>query len=559
MNLVQALQTTHGEVRKTPEFERVLELPRRGELPPDLARGMTELLGGVDMTLWDGQAQVLLELEEVGGCLASLPVGYGKTAITYLAPMVAKAKNALLLIPAKLREKTRRDFSVLAKHWPRATAPRVESYEMLSNHQDLLERLEPDLIVCDECQKLRNLQAGCTRRFIRYLRKHECGVVAMSGTITSRSLLDLWHLLLATHKDRMPLPRSRAETAMWARAVDEKVEIRSRPGALTLLSGGKTLPEVRAAVGNRIFDTPGCVRRETAGVAASIYLSEFIPKRPEEVRKPIARLLKDKIAPNGDECTPADVWRHLRTLILEFAYIWDPPPPKEWMIARKRWKRFARGILEAGDPKYDTELQVARGCSRDELPRKAYDAWAAVRGTFMPNSVPRWYSDTVLRELANRTMDGKGGDSRSLVWVEHVAIGRKLSQLTGWPYYHAQGMCEKRYIEDHDPASGPAIVSIAANCEGRNLQAWSRNLIVTPPASGLKWEQLLGRTHRPGQLADHIDAEVVIGHPRVRDDIMQAYMDAEYVRDTTGQPQKLLLADGTLDVIRRGSAVASVP
>jgi len=552
MNLVQALQTTHGEVRKTPELERVFGLPRRGELPPDLARGMTEVLGGVDMTLWDGQAQVFLELEEVGGCLASLPVGYGKTAITFLAPMVAEAKKSLLLIPAKLRTKTRRDFAKLAEHWPRATAPRVESYEMLSRHPDLLERLKPDLLICDECHCLRNLQAGCTRRFIRYLRKHECKVVAMSGTITSRSLLDLWHLLLATHKNDMPLPRSRAETAMWARAVDEKVEVRARPGALMLLGGGKTLPEVRAAVGNRVFDTPGCVRRETTDVAASIYLSEVIPKRPEEVRKPIARLLKDKIAPNGDECTPADVWRHLRTLILGFAYVWDPAPPEDWMIARKRWKRFARGILEAGDPKYDTELQVANGCQRDEISRKAFDAWVEVRDTFRPNSVARWYTEGVIRELITNA------GWETLVWVEHVAVGEKFSEITGWRYYHGQGMSGSRYIEDHKPTS-PAILSIAANCEGRNLQAWSRNLVVTPPASGRVWEQLLGRTHRPGQLADEIEAIVVIGHPRVRDDIMQACMDAEYVRDTTGQPQKLLLADGALDMIRTGGAAAPVP
>ncbi len=82
---------------------------------------------------------------------------------------------------------------------------------------------------------------------------------------------------------------------------------------------------------------------------------------------------------------------------------------------------------------------------------------------------------------------------------------------------------------------------------------------MTPPPSGRVWEQLLGRTHRPGQLADEVHVDVVIGHPNVRDDIMQAYMDAEYVRDTTGQPQKLLLADGVLDVVRTGRAAASVP
>ncbi len=315
---------------------------------------------------------------------------------------------------------------------------------------------------------------------------------------------------------------------------------------------------MRAAVGNRIFDTPGCVRRQTADVAASIYLSEFIPKRPEEVRKPIARLLKDKIAPNGDECVPADVWRHLRTLILGFAYIWDPAPPQSWLDARKRWKRFCRGVLEAGDSQYDTELQVANGCSRCKLPSQAWEAWMRVRDSFTPNSVAKWYSEDVIKELTSIVLHRYDG-SGTLIWVEHVAVGQKLSTMGRWPYYHAQGMCGRRYIEDHDPVSGPAIVSIAANCEGRNLQAWSQNLIVTPPASGRVWEQLLGRTHRPGQLADEVHTDVVIGHPNVRDDIMQAYLDAEYVRDTTGQPQKLLLADGVLDVIRRGSAVASGP
>ena len=74
-----------------------------------------------------------------------------KTLPTYLAPLVVGAQRPLLLVPAKLREKTHRDFASLRDHWQEGAPIEVMSYEWLgrANAADFLEGFKPDLIMGD--------------------------------------------------------------------------------------------------------------------------------------------------------------------------------------------------------------------------------------------------------------------------------------------------------------------------------------------------------------------------------------------------------------------------
>lgn len=537
---------THGIVERTPELDRILALPCA---PQPWTRTecerLTRYLGGSDgFVLWPQQCALLEALADLGGAFGIIPVGGGKTPPSYLAPRVAQARRSVLLIPAKLGKdsrgkpgKTQRDFAKLAEIFGEIDIEIVH-YELLSRRPDLLERLEPDLIVADECQALRNLNAGCTKRFIRYLRQHECKVVCMSGTITQRSLLDFWHLLAATiGLARMPLPKPRAEVVRWANAVDEKTEVRARHGALELFCStpNPNINEVRQALGQHIVTRQGVVHVPRSDCAASITIETLELEIGPEAKRALGKLTRKKIGPDGEECTKEEVWRHRRTLSLEFAYVWDPLPPKEWLKRRRAWKRQVRQVLDSFDPRYDTEMQVANAAARGELPRDKYDRWVEIRGTFKPNSVPIWYGTDVLEEIAR--MSSEPG---TLVWVEHGAAGDKLSEITGWPYYRNHGRCGKRFIEDHDPST-PAIVSIASNAEGRNLQTFYRNVITTVPTTGKLCEQLMGRTHRPGQDSDVVEFLFLTSDQDP--DLVQAVSDAEYIQATTQQPQKLLLAD----------------
>ena len=168
--------------------------------------------------------------------------------------------------------------------------------------------------------------------------------------------------------------------------------------------------------------------------------------------------------------------------------------------------------------------------------------WRVTRGDFTPNVVATWEDDAAMAAVLRRVQP----TDSVLIWVDSVASGKKLSKISGFPYFQQGGKDAKG--NDIMDASGTIIVSIASNSEGRNLQAWSHNIVVTPPASGRKWEQLIGRTHRPGQLADNVTCDVMLGHGNILWSFRTAMEDARFIHTTTGQQQKLLLADLTRDL-----------
>jgi hypothetical protein len=149
-----------------------------------------------------------------------------------------------------------------------------------------------------------------------------------------------------------------------------------------------------------------------------------------------------------------------------------------------------------------------------------------------------------------------------IVWTEHQAFAKGLAHCTSskmtklWKIapHHKPGS-----VDDFIPGQAsyfgagdssilttdePAIIaSIAAHSEGKNLERYSRNLVVAPMTSGKAWEQLLARTHRHGQQADEVVCEVFLHIPELRDSFEQARSDARYLEDTYGNRQKLNYAD----------------
>jgi hypothetical protein len=534
---------TRGIVGFTDDFRRIEALPRVTYGLP-LVDELTEryrTLNGT-MRLRPLQALALEVLHDCRGLLGSLPVGSGKTLITLLAAMIVGADNPLLIVPAHLREKTDRDFEELQKHWAVAV-PAIVTYQWLAraSQSEWLDEFLPDFVCGDEAHRLRR-SGSCTRRVFRYLRENpEVPFCALSGTLMGRSLLDFHKLsALTLGPENMPLPKEEPEAKLWARAVDEKVDIRAKPGALGMFlepDEKPSLENIRKAVGRRVFQTPGVIAAFEDDVTASITIRKLSWPIPSECRDHAKLLLEESQAPNGDECTPADVYRHLRSLSLGFFYEWDPAPSHDWLDARRHWKRFAREILQAENPLYDSEFQVANAAKQGLLDPSQWHAWDQVRHTYAGESVAVWLSDDTIDRVVEHV-----GDSETIVWVEQIAVGDYLSERTGWPYYHKLGKDrDGNFIDEH--GEGPMIASIASNSEGRNLQRWSRALVLTPPASGKIWEQMLGRMHRHGQTADEVHIDVILAHTRIRQQFRQAVRDAELIRDMTGQPQKMLIAD----------------
>ncbi len=580
----------HG-VRNTAELRRVVDLPRRRwekgiggrhGTPEELAVLMTEAFkreGGTQV-LRPVQAACLAELHDFGGLLGAIRVGGGKTHVSFLAPKVLECKRPLLLIPAKLRDKTEREWLKLQRDWvlPRI---RMEHYELLgrANHADMLTNYGPDLIIADECHRLKNPSASVSRRVERYIEEHRPKFAGMSGTITKRSLFEYWKLLKwALGEERMPLPSQWEQVMEWAGALDvtHTFQTRNHPGALVLFcdeeetkavdyGGVVALSAVRKAYQRRLTETPGVISTVDEQVSCSLSISQA--KLDLDHLAPYFAQLRSGETPDGHPWSEAvDLWRHARELVSGFFYRWDPRPPQSWLVPRSNWCKIVRKILSHSRT-WDSELQVVNavrsgGCddhwiedARLSIPGvitnhrfpgrlyapEAWDEWNSVKDTFKINQVPVWIDDTVLNFSFEWLKKHNG-----IVWTEHRAFGDRLSEISGMPYY-GQGGIDKKTKKSIEDEKGPCIASIMANGEGRNLQRYSENLVVSCPPNGGVWEQLLGRTHRDGQEADEVSFEVLLGCKESWSGFQKAFGDARYMQDTTGSSQKLLFAD--LDIM----------
>lgn len=332
-------------VARTAEFRRIEALPRRvWESDPTLVEATRAIEADVRLpsggrpcgpdcrcprSLWPNQAAALIEAATYHGLFAAPHgVGRGKALISILLPTVMRAERPVLFVPAQLRNQTlRKVLPMLALHWRLHPRLKVVGYSELSlaKNRRMLFDLAPDLIVLDECHSVKNAQAARTKRLREYLKEHPLTrVAALSGTVTRRSLLDYWQLLLWTLKpDLAPLPHSWREVSDWANALDEGLEEHERgePGALALLCREGEAP--RDGYRRRLTETPGVVATSAVDLGVSLRLSRVSFSPPAKVQAALAKLRKTWTTPYGDEISEGvDLWRHARELALGFFYRW---------------------------------------------------------------------------------------------------------------------------------------------------------------------------------------------------------------------------------------------
>lgn len=571
-------------VRRTDDFRRIEALPRRSAYP-DYSAMLTEWLRmpSGTMALRKEQAWALTELVEVGGLLGSLGVGSGKTLISLLAPVVLDSERPVLIVPAATRdEKTLKvDIPKLADHWKlhprflRAYAdPKnyrktcILSYEELSREgqADIFQKIVPDLIILDECHRVKNKKSAVWKRLNRWFLEHpETKLVALSGTITARSLRDYAHIAALALKDASPLPHRWMDLEDWADALDEGIDDDARPlsGALEFFcQNGETY---RQGFRRRLVETPGYVSTADPDVSASLVVRERAVVVPDVIREAFATMRSSWETPGGETImTALEFSAHLSELINGFYYRWKWPNDEvdyEWLSARKEWRKYVRDTIKASgtgkvnNEHYDTEQQVASAVTLGKLvcPNDEYQHWRSIRKRSNPETEAVWLSEYMVDMAADWVRQPHAPHEAGIVWTAQKALLEKLRERVKPDGFRAYGSGEQDIVFE----TKSCVASIDAHGEGKNLQEHhARMLYLTVPASPKTWEQSLGRCHRQGVVADEVTVEVVLACMESYVNFQRACSGAEYIEQTTGQKQRLnyvpILIPSEQEIISRG-------
>lgn len=513
-------------------MHRIAALPRRNwrDLSDESVQLLTEALRtcGGKQTLRPLQGVSLRELIELGGVFVMGRVGVGKTLIALLAGEVLREERVLILVPQGHKGKTEDEFAEYREDWNGVSDINYKlfGYGDISafpkqglSIQDLWGGLGPTLIVCDEADKLRRVDAnkgasGLALQISDYLTENpHCKLVALTATPDKSSIKDYWHVLAWCLGEASPLPITPDDIEDWALVID-KGDMRTARKVCNQLGIAPTddLDEIRAAYQQRLRQTPGVIISDDQFNGPLSY--EIVLVEPVGMDPHFVKLRKKWQRPDGwdlspdqpgedeerrpDRITNGSIWGTERQLALGFCYVADPVPPEDWMTARRRYFQMVRTLLRKRE--YYTEMQVkqaaAAGLLRDAH-QKIWEEWCTIKPTFEPGSKALWLEDFALEFCE------EWGQEPGIIWVDHIAFGVELAKRTGWSYFGPSGMDHRKRKIDRlydykkrEAAREPVIASRAANMTGRNLQPWNRHLITAMPANNRDFEQMVGRSHR---------------------------------------------------------------
>jgi hypothetical protein len=555
-----------SEVHASSEFLRIVNIPRRTldiENVPDLTPLWKTPSG--HMSLWRIQCATLLEAERRNGAFVSMPVGSGKTLTAALLPDAMKSQRAVILVPAQMKVKT------LETTWPALSGHfalpldriTLVSYTQLERAPgDVLDRLQPDLVIADEAHLLKNKDAARTARFLRYFKEHpETRLVAMSGTFTNQSIHDYAHLLRLCLRDGSPLPRDFMTLDEWSEALDVNTEDPRPAGALDRLceSSLHVHSTTRDRFRCRLASTPGVIFVSEGFSGTELHLRRREVAPPPKILATIDRLRKSWVI--GDPEAPPDsaeeitddltFARLLRQLACGFYLRWDWPSgfrDVEWLDARARWNAVIRHCLRyQRRPGLDSPMLVAGAASRGELAKEqqhVWEQWAAVKDRKQPPTVAVWIDDYLIKDAVRWIEDGGEGVNRAsgIIWYESPTFGEALGEAL------AQRLPE--VATDIIMDGRPQVLSIHKFGTGVDglQRVYDRCLYTTVP-NAKQIEQSLGRLHREGQ-SRVVTADIYLPIPECFDALENTRRKAQYAEETGFGEQKLLHAT-TLEGLER--------
>ncbi len=594
------------------------------------------------------QVESLMAYDMYGGAFLSLRVGAGKSLIALMLAQRAYAKGLkkiAIMLPSQVYDQmVSRDVPWARRHVPlsvpmmklgQITLKRRQAlarsgnfgvyfipYSLLSvdDTDELLDWICPELIVLDEGHNLKNFDAARTGRMFgregflnRFEKQHGTRpeMVVMSGTITSKSLLDYWHLLKECLKERCPLPLNGHLVRLWAGVLDSAAsrdaggyghgedagEGTVRTDTLMPIVRwaqrhfpDEDFPETtrgfRHAFRRRFETAPGIVasNKDDLGVSL-VFRNEETPSPSDETWTKLQELTRavvdDGVAPNGDIIDHAmNAYGWLVQLAAgfyndlywpdaeKFAKERDIPvfDAEEILDRAKNYHELQqiyhsamrRWLTRNARPSMDTPFLVAGNMHTNgagNVGPDLYEAWTEMHGADFEGrpqrrSRPIRVCDYKIRHAiswAKKLKKGRG----AVLWHLHREVGTWLYEMgvaEGVEIVHCPsgqaGSALITSIGDYElGGKGDKIVtaSVSGHGIGKNLPAFEEQFVVQWPRSSAQSEQMLGRIHRPGQLADSLTIHMCNTAEVEHTSFAAAMNDACYIQDTTGNEQKLMM------------------
>jgi hypothetical protein len=415
--------------------------------------------------------------------------------------------------------------------WTPKNPPKVVGYGALSSitqGEDLLDSLSPDLLILDEAHELGNIQSARTRRVDRYLRSHqETRVIVMTGTLTKTSLLDHIHLLT------WALPRSGFSDLTWP-MVTAWDSVLSPTGEPDQAAQNTIAPLLRWAGTQNpteayhllLKSTPGVILTPDSSTESRLSLHPWSPSTDPSISKALYDLKRWEL-PDGSSIVDATEYARTQSSLSIGFYYARPEAPPGVAEAREAWASVLKRYLRRP---YNSEGLVAQAALSGDLgftSQIAWEDWEKVRSQW-PIGTPTWVSSSVIDEAISW---GRSQGSPSIIWTTS-APALEAFRDRGIPSFGAGSAIPRA---DKDPL---VAVSTRVHGTGSNLQAYTKALILEPPTSGASWEQLLGRQHRPG--GQDVDVFIYTRPWNMRASLEQA----RYIKGLLGSEQKLLIFTG---------------